>query len=136
MTKFKNILVAAFSIIFFSPIVNAQAVPTSYSVNAEQPLKVKYLSDDGEYLHFQVTVNSHETTKGKFAISDKTEGTLYSSAVATGSTVTNIKVAKKDEDQVLTFELFVGKETFSKSFSVNTSVVETLTVLERDITKL
>jgi hypothetical protein len=136
MTKFRNIIVAAFSLVIFANVTNAQTVKAAYSVNAEEPLKVKYLGDDGEYLLFQVTLNSHESAKGKFTISEKTDGGLYSSAVASNLTVKNIKVAKNDEDQVLNFELFLGKERFSKAFSVNTSVVETLTVSERDVTKL
>jgi asparagine N-glycosylation enzyme membrane subunit Stt3 len=136
MTKLRNIIIAAFSLVIFANVANAQEVKASYSVNAEEPLKVKYLGDEGEYLLFQVTAKAHEPSKAKFAISDKTEGTLYSSTLPTNITVTNVKVEKKDANQLLNFELFVGKEKYSKLFSVNTSVVETITVSERDITKL
>src|SRR5580765_2260669 len=94
MTKFRNIIVAAFSLVIFANVTNAQTVKAAYSVSAEEPLKVKYLGDDGEYLLFQVTLNSHESAKGKFTISEKTDGGLYSSAVASNLTVKNIKVAK------------------------------------------
>jgi len=136
MTKFRNIIIAAFSLVIFANVANAQAVNASYSVSAEEPLKVKYLGDDGEYLLFHVELKSHEPAKAKFAISDKTEGTLYSSTLPSNLTVTNVKILKKDADQVLNFELFLGKEKFSKLFSVNTSFVKTITVAERDITKL
>ena len=59
MTKFKNIAVAAVLLVIFSNTTYAQsekaAYPVSTSANAEEPLKVTYIGDDGEYLIFQVT---------------------------------------------------------------------------------
>ena len=123
MTKLKNIVVAAVSLIIFSNITSAQSVKAVYSVIAEEPLKVKYLGDDGEYLLFQVTFQSEYSGKGRFAIDDKYEGQLYSSVLATNSKVTTVKIEKTDADQVLDFKLFLGKKTYSKSFSVNLEIM-------------
>lgn len=136
MTKLKNILVAAASLVIFTNITNAQqAVNASYSVNFEEPLSVKYLGNDGEYLLFKVTLQSKNPANTKFAIDDKNEGELYSSGIDSGYTVRTIKIEKRD-DQVLNFKLSLGKKTYLKSFSVNTSVVEKTSVAEGDITKL
>ncbi|MEO5890329.1 MAG: hypothetical protein ABIQ31_08760 [Ferruginibacter sp.] len=136
MTKLKNIVLAAASLIIFANITNAQAVKASYSVNAEEPLKVKYLGDDGDYLLFKVTLESTEPAKAKFAIDDKNEGEIYASGLTNILKVSTVKIEKRDTDQVLNFRLVVGKKTYVKSFSVNTSIVETTTVSEGDITKL
>jgi hypothetical protein len=135
MTKLKNIVVAVVSLVIFSNITYAQAVKAGYSVNAEEPLTVKYLGDEGEYLLFQVTLQSKDNAKAKFAIEDKNEGELYSSGW-TGLKSATVKIEKTDADQVLNFKLVLGKRTYSKSFSVNTSLVETTTVSESDVTKL
>ena len=138
MTKFKNIVLAAVSLVIFANITNAQAIKAKaiYSLNAEEPLQVKYLGDESDYLIFQVTLKSNEPKKALFAIADKREGELYSSGLATNLKVATIKVEKRDADQVLNFKLVLGKKTYSKSFSVNNSLVETTTVAETDITKL
>ncbi|MEP7108092.1 MAG: hypothetical protein ABI760_08915 [Ferruginibacter sp.] len=136
MTKFKNIVVAAASLVIFTNITHAQAIKASYSVSAEGPLKVTYLGDDGDYLLFQVTLQSADLKRGVFAIEDKNEGELYSSGLTTNLKTSTIKIEKRKDDQVLDFKLYLGKKTYSKSFSVNTSLVETTTVAETDITKL
>lgn len=140
MTKFKNIAVAAVLLVIFSNITYAQsekaAYPVNTSVNAEEPLKVTYIGDDGEYLIFQVTFQSNAPEKGRFVIADKNEGQIYSSVLATNSKVETVKIERSDADQVLNFKLVLGKKTYSKTFSVNTSLVETTTVSEGDITKL
>ena len=136
MTKLKNIAVAVAALVIFSNITNAQAVKTSYSVIAEEPLKVKYLGDEGEYLVFAVTLESSKVTNAKFAIVDDAEGELYSSFVGTSLNAKTVKIEKKDADQVLNFKMTVGKKTYSKAFFANTNLVETTTVEETSITKL
>jgi hypothetical protein len=135
MTKLKNIAVAIASIVIFTNITHAQALKASYSVNYEEPLKVKYLGDDGDYLTFQVTVQSELPGKALFEIADKSEGALYSSNVTPSFKVKTVRIEKRG-DQVLDFKLVVGKKTYSKSFSVNTNQVETTTVAESGITML
>jgi len=135
MSKFKNTLLATLMLLLFSNVTTAQALTTNYSVNVEEPVKVKYLGDDGEFLLFQVTLPSNETANAKFVIYDKNVGELYSTRLA--SNVSTIKIEKKEQaDQVLNFKVVLGKKTYSKSFSVTRNLIETTTVAERDITKL
>lgn len=135
MTTLKNIAVAVATIVIFTNITNAQAVKASYSVNYEEPMAIKYLGNDGEYLTFQVSVQPTVSGSAFFEITDTNEGALYSSNIANYNKVQTIKIEKRD-DQELNFKLVIGKKTFSKSFSVNTSKVVTTTVSENDITRL
>ena len=135
MTKLKNIVIAIASIVIFTNITHAQAIKSSYLVNYEEPLAVKYLGNDGNYLTFQVTMQSEMPGNALFEIADKNEGELYSSNVTTGSKVKTVKIEKRDQ-QVLNFKLVIGRKTYSKSFSVNTNKVETTTVAESEVTML
>lgn len=135
MTTLKNIAVAVASIVIFTNITNAQAVKTNYSVNYEEPMAVKYIGSDGEYLTFQVSVKPAVTRNAVFEIEDRTEGELYAANLASNFNVKTVKIEKR-EGQVLNFKLVVGRTTYTKSFSVNTNKVETTTVAESDITIL
>ncbi|MEO6550036.1 MAG: hypothetical protein ABIN94_18685 [Ferruginibacter sp.] len=135
MTKLKNILVAVATLVIFTNITQAQSVKASYSVSAEEPLKVKYLGEDGDYLLFLVTLQPKGSSNALFAIEDKTEGELYSTGLQLTTKVKTIKIEKRP-DQVLNFTLLIGSKSYAKSFSVNTSLVETTTVTEGDISKL
>ncbi|MEP7108093.1 MAG: hypothetical protein ABI760_08920 [Ferruginibacter sp.] len=134
MTKLKNIAVALATIVIFTNITHAQALKANYQVNYEEPMAVKYLGDDGDYLLFQVTLQPEIPGNALFAIADKKEGVFYTSRNPHFK-VQTIKIEKKD-DQLLNFRLVIGKKTYSKSFSVNTKMIETTTVAERDITML
>jgi hypothetical protein len=138
MTKLKNIAVALASIVIFTSVTNAQAIKASYAVNPvnyEEPMAVKYLGSDGNYLTFQVTVKAEVPANTYFAIDDKNEGQLYASNVTPGFKTKTVKIEKR-ADQVLDFKLVIGGKTYSKSFSVNTSQVEKTTVAESNITML
>lgn len=135
MTTLKNIAVAVATIVIFTNITQAQAVKARYSVNYEEPMAIKYLGNDGEYLSFQVSVQPSVSGSAFFEVSDKLEGSLYATSLAPNFKVQTIKIEKRD-DQVLNFKLVVGKRIYTKSFSINTSEVETTTVLETDITRL
>lgn len=132
MSTLKNIAVAVASIVIFTNITNAQAVEASYSVNYEEPMAVKYIGSDGDYLTFQVSVKPVVTGKAVFEIIDENEGELYTASLASNFNVKTVKIEKRD-GQVLNFKLVVGKTTYTKSFSVNTNKVETTTVAESDI---
>ena len=136
MKNLKNIAVAVASVVLFSNITNAQTLKASYSVNYEEPLKVKYLGDDDAYLLFEVTLQSNAPLNTLFAISDKNEGEFYSSFLSAGFKPRTFKIEKHGDNQVLDFKLVAGKITYLKTFSVNTSTVEKTTVAEHDITKL
>lgn len=135
MTNLKNIAVAVASIVIFTNITQAQNLKANYSVSYEEPFKVKYLGDDGDYLKFEVTIESKNPAKARFTIEDKKEGELYSSYFESTSKVQTIKI-EKNAYEALNFNLNLGKKNYSKSFSVNTSVVQTTTVSERDVTTL
>lgn len=135
MSTLKNIAVAVASIVIFTNITNAQTVEASYSVNYEEPMAVKYIGSDGDYLTFQVSVKPVVTGKAVFEIIDENEGELYTASLASNFNVKTVKIEKRD-GQVLNFKLVVGKTTYTKSFSVNTNKVETTTVAESDITIL
>ncbi len=136
MTTLKNIAVAVASIVIFTNVTYAQqAVKASYSVNYEEPLAVKYIGSDGDYLTFEVSVKPAVSGNAVFEIEDRNEGELYATKLASNFKVKTIKIEKR-KDQVLNFKLVVGRTTYTKSFSVNTNKVETTTVAESDITML
>ena len=138
MKQFKNIAAAVASLVIFSSITNAQtAIPTSYSTpNATvEPMAVKYLGSSEDYLVFEVSLKSEANGYATFEIEDQNEGALYSTGLDKNATTKTIKIEKKN-DQVLNFKLSVDKKVYTKSFSVNTSVVEKTTVSENDFTSL
>jgi len=135
MTTLKNIAVAVASIVIFTNITNAQAVKASYSVNYEEPMAVKYIGSDGDYLTFEVSVKPAVTGNAVFQIEDRNEGELYTTKLASNFKVKTIKIERRI-GQALNFKLVVGKTTYTKSFSVNTNKIETTTVSESDITIL
>ena len=135
MNKLKNIAVAVASIVIFTNVTHAQVLKANYSVNYQEPLTVKYLGSDDDYLTFEVTVQPQVSGSAFFAIADKNEGELYTANLASNFNIKTVKIEKRD-NQVLDFKLVVGKNSYSKSFSVNTNKVETTTVLEGGITML
>lgn len=135
MTTLKNILAAAASLVIFSNITHAQTVKSTYAQISAAPMEVKYLGDEGDYLRFEVTMQTENPSKAVFAIEDRNEGELYSSILRTPFKVQTFKI-EKGVYQSLSFKLINGKNIFTRSFSVNRSLVETTTVSEGDITKL
>ena len=134
MTKLKNIAVAIASIVIFTNITQGQTTPEKSSfVNYEEPMAVKYLGNEGDYLAFRVTVQADLAANASFVVADQTEGDLYSSGLTSGDLVKTIKIEKRD-GQVLDFKLVVGrKTTFLKSFTVDTKEEEKTTVAEGDV---
>ena len=135
MKKLTTILVALAAILVLSNSLNAQSFQASYSVNAQEPFVVKYLGNDDNYLTFRITVQPEVAKRSTLAISDKSEGEIYATSLNSRFAYKTIKIEKR-EGQELSFKLVSGGKTYSKSFSVNTSNVETTTVSERDITRL
>jgi hypothetical protein len=142
MTKLKNIVIAIGSILVSTTITQAQTTITHeqaliavHPVSYDEPLAVKYIGNDGEYLTFQVIVQSAIPGNALFTIVDKEKGELFSSKFTPNYKVQTVKI-EKTGDQELNFKLVVGKEIYSKSFSVNTNRVESTTVTENDITLL
>lgn len=136
MTNLKNIAVAMATLVIFNNITNAQTPKASYTVNAQEPLKVKYMGADDKYLLFEVTLLAENPVKPLFEISDKNEGQFFSSTLDRSAAPRTFKIEKRGEDQVLNFKLVVGKTAYVKTFAVNTTTIERTTVAERDVTKL
>jgi hypothetical protein len=136
MSTFRNITAAAASLVLLSGIAHAQiAVPTHYSINNSGDFGVKYLGSDGDYLVFEVKIQSPLSDNASFRVEDSNDGTLYTSRIKDASKLTRVKIEKKDY-QALNFKLVVGSKVYSKSFSVNTKMIDRTTVSESDITKL
>ncbi|MES2891281.1 MAG: hypothetical protein V4725_04690 [Bacteroidota bacterium] len=137
MSTIKNIAAAALSFVLIAGAANAQtAIPTSYaSVTNADEFGVKYLGSDAEYLVFEVKIESPVLESASFKVEDGNEGVLYSANQKDMAAVKRVKIEKKDY-QSLNFKLVVGKKTYSKSFSVNTSMIERTNVAESEITKL
>jgi hypothetical protein len=135
MKKLTTILVALAAILVLSNSVNAQALQASFSVNEQAPFAVKYLGNDEKYLTFRIAVAPTVAKRSILVISDKSEGEIYVTGLNSSFAYKTIKIEKR-EGQELSFKLVSGGKTYSKSFSVNTSNVETTTVSERDITRL
>ena len=110
---------------------SAQQLSTSAKSLPGEPLSVKYLGADDDYLLFQVTIQTNDVAYPVLHIADKNAGELYSEKIKGNSIVENIRI-EKNENQDLSFELVEGKKTYSKSFTVNTSMIEKTTVSEGD----
>jgi hypothetical protein len=130
----KFIAVAIASFVITANTASAQAVNASYSVKTAEPLSVKYLGSDENYLLFEVTVNAADS-KAVLGVSDKNEGELYAENVRSTAKTQKLKIEKRDS-QELNFKLSVGANTYNKSFSINTSRVENTVVSEKDLTVL
>ena len=115
----------------FALLASASAQPfntTAKSLPGE-PLSVKYIGADDDYLLFQVTIQTNDAIHPVLHIADKNAGELYAETIKSNSIVENIKI-EKTENQDLNFELVEGKKTYCKSFTVNTSMIEKTTVSE------
>ena len=100
-----------------------------------EPLSVKYIGSEEGYLLFQVEVNTDKNSFSLFKINDKAEGELFSQGWKVNTRPQTFKIEKKDL-QELSFTLLAGKKTYTKSFSTNASVIETITVSETEVVKL
>lgn len=127
MKNVKNIIAALLVAISFTTAVNAQ------SANNE-PLTVKYIGMEDNYLLFQVEVNTN-TNFSLFKINDKAEGEIFSQSWKNNSKPLTFKIEKKDS-QELSFTLVSGKKAYSKNFATSTNTVETTSVTEFEVVKL
>lgn len=127
MKNMKNIIAALLTAVFFTTAASAQTV-------AQEPLTVKYMGMEENYLLFQVEVNTPNTFS-LFKINDRTEGELFSQSWKNSNRPLTFKIEKKDA-QELSFTLVAGKKAFTKNFATSTNVIETTTVSESDVVKL
>jgi len=141
MKNLKNITAAILAVAFLATTATAQTTAsvkaktvTATTSVADEPLTVKYIGNQDDYLYFQVDIaaNSNFTM---LKISDKAEGELYSQSWKTGLKTQTFKIEKKD-GQELNFKLVAGSKVYSKTFSASTSLQETTTVSENDMVVL
>jgi hypothetical protein len=121
MTKIKNIVLTLVTLLISVTAITAAPVNPANSFSGDEPFTVTYVGNEGDYLVFQVVVNSDNTKNTSFKISDKAEGEIYSANIRSDNKVQTMKIEKRD-NQELDFKLVIGKEIFSKSFAVLTTV--------------
>ena len=119
MKKFKKIVLTFVALVIAATTINANPLDGG-NPKGKEPFTVKYLGNDGDYLLFQVIVNAEENKAVKLAVSDKTEGEIYSSNIENYK-VQTFKIEKRD-NQKLDFKLLIGKEEFLRSFAVVSTV--------------
>lgn len=125
MNKIKNTAVALSAIVLFAGNSFAGTTVNNPVNNGgiyygEEPaaelLSVNYLGEDENYLFFQVSVNTGNNKTVSFAVSDVTEGELYSTNLTSGK-VQTLKIEKR-ANQELDFNVRAGKKNYTKSFTV------------------
>ncbi len=125
MNKIKNTAVALSAIVLFAGNSFAGTTVNNPVNNGgiyygEEPaaelLSVNYLGEDDEYLFFQVSVNGGSNKTVSFAVSDASEGELYSANLTSGK-VQTLKIEKR-LNQELNFNAKAGKKNYTKSFTV------------------
>jgi len=114
---------------------NAQNVFNPASVKSGEPLYVKYIETQGDYLIFTVEINAAISNKSTFKIDDAVEGELYSNTVNTSSKVQTMKIEKR-ENQVLDFKLVSGSTVYIKTFTTYAGVIEQSYAIEKGIAGL
>lgn len=127
MKNIKNIIAAVFTAVFFTTAASAQTA-------AAEPLTVKYIGMEDNYLLFQVEVNT-TANFSLFKINDKAEGELFSQSWKSSNKPLTFKIEKKD-NQELSFTLVSGKKAYSKNFATTINTVETTSVTEAEVVKL
>ena len=121
MTKIKNIAVALSTIVLFAGTSFAgtttnKSLPIVVEEPTVEPLVVNYVGEDAGYLYFKVSVKSGSNKFVSLAVSDKSEGELYTTVFSTDKEQT-FKIEKRD-NQELDFNLSAGKKSYSKSFTI------------------
>ena len=128
MKNLRNIATAIIAVIAFS---NTAAAQTKATPAANEPFTVKYIGNEEGYILFQVEVNTGDKNFSLLKINDKNEGELYSQSYKKSVRPTTFKIEKKDAQEI-SFRLLSGKKVYTKTFSTNTSTIESTSVNEND----
>ncbi len=115
MNKIKKTAVALSVMLLLASAGFAGTVKSSTEEPNKEPLLVKYLGEDANYVFFRVSIKSGSNKLVSFAVSDKEEGELYSTVLSADKEQT-YKIEKR-ENQELDFNLLVGSKNYSKSYS-------------------
>jgi len=127
MTKIKNIAVALSAIVLFAgnsfanTTVNNASTAAVYEEPTAELLSVNYIGEDANYVYFQVSVKKGANKNVSLAVTDQTEGELYS-AVLSADKVQTLKIEKRD-GQHLEFNVKAGKKNFTKSFTIMPAIM-------------
>ena len=125
MTNIKNIAVALSAIVltagssFAAPVFPVNAVKTEEP--SAEPVSVKFIGEDAEYLYFQVAVKKGTNKAVELSVSDLFEGELYST-VFVSDKVQTLKIEKRF-DQQLDFTVKAGKKNYSRTYTIMPTVV-------------
>jgi hypothetical protein len=114
MYKLKNIALSLIALIVLSVTANATTDSTRIEGKSES-FTVKYLGNDGDYLVFEVVMQSADAKHTSLQISDKAEGNIYTSAIRSSYRAQRMKIEKKG-GQELDFKLMVGGNVYTQSF--------------------
>jgi alpha-glucosidase (family GH31 glycosyl hydrolase) len=110
----QTLAAALFTAAIFSSNASAQSLPT-------EPIAVKYVGMDDEYLQFEVTLKP-TSTSSFFKIHDRVEGELYSQNYTNVNKTLTIKI-ERNGSQELSFSLSTGRTVFVKNFAANTNLI-------------
>jgi hypothetical protein len=105
------------------------------SKNSKQDFEVKFLGNDDAYLTFEVKLLNDNREYAALKINEKNEGEIFSAYWGKNTIVKTFKIEKKDYKD-LTFNMQIGKSTYSKTFTVNTQIIEKVAVNEKDVVTL
>ncbi|CAN5773974.1 hypothetical protein BH11BAC4_BH11BAC4_22160 [soil metagenome] len=116
---------------FFTLLINANAQHFAgpAAIYGHDPLQVKYIGTEGDYLVFSVAVKSAENAVPVLSIDDTMEGELYSSKLNEGSKVRTMKIERRDF-QVLDFKLVIGNTVYVATFANNSGIIKQTKVSE------
>ena len=117
MKNLKNSLAAIIVFVLFSATATASTKDSTGVLPVEDPITVKYLGNDGDYLLFQVEMKSTDAKHTSLEIFDKSAGQLYSTNIKSNYKVQTMKIEKTYQQQ-LDFNLVIDGKTYSKSFSI------------------
>ncbi len=124
MTKIKLMVTAIAAFVLINSSAAAQDVTYPYATQEIQPFAVKYMGTDGNYLVFQVVMQSPVKKISSFSVNDVAEGELYSTNFRAPYKKQILKIEKKADEQELDFRFVSGKNVYLKTFYTNKTVVD------------
>jgi hypothetical protein len=132
MKKIKNIATVIIAVVLFATTAMAQTAKTD---NSNQPLSVKYIGTEEDYLVFEVTIKIVNNDFSLLKINDKTEGELFSQTLKANGGLKTFKI-EKVYGQEICFKLLTGNKQYTETFSTTTSTEEKTTVKQNDVVVL
>ncbi len=118
MSTLKNSFTAIIAFVMLSATANATTIDsTGTNFPVEDPITVKFLGNDGDYLLFQIVTKSADAKHTSLEVFDKEAGQLYSTPINSNYKVQTMKI-EKTYQQNLDFNLVIDGKVYSKSFSI------------------